>query len=837
MIKGKLRYNERSWAIDLISFLNANVNEDGVIKRVSGELSLATQSNFLFPDVILFGDSSAGNVLQGWELKMPDTGIFDDELIQNASIKAQTLGLNSFLVWNVQSAYLYIYNIISNTYEKHDEPLFEDNRIKNRLDVGKNKHIWQKGALEIINQLNRFFNGGKIKGITPNLLFSDEGIVSQILSYHSAVLKHIEKTIVKNSLIDAKIKTWWRYVKNQYPGYVSPLSPLAYCILLRWFNRFIFSNILKAYHGSVLEATLFSKEITIQKALQVFADVSKKIDFWNVLGPADFDDLLPDEVWNAFISLNSFLHEIEFDRLNKSILQSIIKSAILSTIKKYAGLYITPENVARLLVLITLDDKSENAIDPFCGTGTIVKAILEAKSDFKIPGKDAVQQTWGSDKFAFPVQIATLSVATPETMNEPLRIFTQDAFLLETNKEIIFINPSSGEDIKLNFPKFYAIISNLPFVQFEDIDELNNLVNDKINMFYQKYNIEPAEHLDGRSDLYAYIPFLLYEQIKINGRFGIIISNSWLATNWGVKFRNLLKKFYHIEKIITSQKGRWFDKSDVVTNLLVCKKQTNNHVESITSFISTKVPIKECDINDISTDILTSTIKSELISINQVSQETFTKLEDLSIGINIAFSDFEWLFNFIEKFSLLTDYATIARGERRGWDPLFFPSEEYTKTIENEYLKPVLKTSKGKFTYEVEADSLAFCCSDNINKLSYYGKVGALNWIKRFEKIKNSKGKPLPEVLKRANLDWYQMDTNTLAEFVLSMNPDRRIFIQKLPKPTFVNQRLIRITLNESEDKNLMHAIFNSTFTMYLIHNFRLFINSLNIIENQYLRY
>ena len=113
-----LKYNERSWAIDVISFINSICSNEHNIKRAGGEFSIRGGQT-LFPDVILFGDKGNGNILQGWELKMPDTPINDQDLIENAIEKAQRLGLTSFLVWNAVEVKLYIKN--GNLFEPSEE--------------------------------------------------------------------------------------------------------------------------------------------------------------------------------------------------------------------------------------------------------------------------------------------------------------------------------------------------------------------------------------------------------------------------------------------------------------------------------------------------------------------------------------------------------------------------------------------------------------------------------------------------------------------------------------------------------------------------------------------
>ncbi len=103
-----LRYNERAWAIDVISEINTYCNEQSrAIVRAGGEYGLHGSGNSLYPDILLFGNASGTMVLQGWELKMPDTDINDPQFIENATEKALRLNLSSFLLWNVREAALY----------------------------------------------------------------------------------------------------------------------------------------------------------------------------------------------------------------------------------------------------------------------------------------------------------------------------------------------------------------------------------------------------------------------------------------------------------------------------------------------------------------------------------------------------------------------------------------------------------------------------------------------------------------------------------------------------------------------------------------------------------
>ena len=98
------------------------------------------------------------------------------------------------------------------------------------------------------------------------------------------------------------------------------------------------------------------------------------------------------------------------------------------------------------------------------------------------------------------------------------------------------------------------------------------------------------------------------------------------------------------------------------------------------------------------------------------------------------------------------------------------------------------------------------------------GHIGALNWIERFENIRNGTGKLLPEALKRPGNFWYEMDDATKADFVTALNPDKRLFVSKFDESTFVDQRFTRMLIKDTNiSKDLIHALLNSLFGMFVI--------------------
>jgi len=103
--------NERSEAIELIKLMDSIVKRNTwQIKSIGGESTLNTGKQRMFPDVFVYGDVARIQILQGWEVKMPDVPITDSTFVTDAWRKADVLGVNSCVIWNFTYGVLYLKN-------------------------------------------------------------------------------------------------------------------------------------------------------------------------------------------------------------------------------------------------------------------------------------------------------------------------------------------------------------------------------------------------------------------------------------------------------------------------------------------------------------------------------------------------------------------------------------------------------------------------------------------------------------------------------------------------------------------------------------------------------
>ena len=821
-----INYNERSWAIDVISEINQWVNNKNLlIKRAGGENTI-NDGEILFPDVLLYEDSSAGVILQGWELKMPDTLINDEELINNAYLKAKKLKLTSFLVWNVNQASLYKLSDRDSEYGENYCLIksWTSDFICSRENVKLNEKVWKKLLYSILNDLNHIFISKKILP-TKTIDEITGGTISEILlNNYQSVSNFVKEECSVDIKLNDVINIWWNTAQREYDRNADKFDCLAKLILISWLNKFLFANLLKKYQQIAYMIDDVCKDISIQDAISIIDKISNECDFKNIFQNQIAEHCLPDTTWKVLLNFNSFLVDNRLEELDNQVIHAILRNAVNNSKRKFYGQYPTPYNLALFLSTLVIEDKNKLVFDPCCGTGTIISAANDLKIKF-IGFEDSINSLWASDKFNFPLQLATLSLTNPEYMGNLIHIFNSDVIDLFVGMDITFQNPFNGIPEVISLPKMDYIISNLPFVQQKDIKKYNPHIADIINSKIIKLTNNDKLSLSGKSDLYAYIPFALWNILSDDGKMGIIISNSWLATDSGKQFYNILNYFFEIKYIITSGKGKWFKDVDVVTNILILNKRKNlnngiNLNEQV-SYITLYDDIYDDDFyNNI--DLICSQIRTNSIS-KRFSSVTYSKSEEndlinMGLSFNALFSNVKWLLNLKNKLIKTNSIFDIKRGERRGWDKLFFPENH---NIEKEYIKKVIKNSKEVNSYLIDKGvSDAFCCEKSIEELKELNHYGALKWIKKFENQKNNNGIPLPIVLDKSDCYWYTMKENTIANVGISINPDKRIFFFRLKEKCFVNQRLIRLVpKNDAVNIKLCVALLNSILGLFFIES------------------
>lgn len=820
----RLVENERSWAIDLISEINNYLSSVSLnIKRAGGETTInnyrsghENDRKVMFPDVLLYSDVERNNLLQGWEIKLPDISVQDEEYIKDAQDKADKLGLNSTVLWNFRDVVFYV--------KKDDKWVIEHqwdnlNSISTRNEVKKQQHLWKEFLKELLNDLSIYHQDGIIE--QRNLVEISNSLVAYLIGENKQSLaNYLQEQGRGNRLIEIDISKWWESAEEEYlQDENNKFTAYSKTILLNWIIRFTFANLIAGTHMDARKVREVNIKNTPEEVNMLFQDITETSDFYTIFASQKYNDLLPIHLWERLTDYNAFLN----DKIIKhEIMQKMLENSVSQYKREIVGQYTTPEKLVLLLVYSTVLNLEGHTIDPCCGTGIIPKKIKELKMSSGIREEEIHETTWGSDKLSFPLQIANMSFTTDTSMNLINKIFKKNVFELIENTPINLISPKDGKEKEYSLPKFTNIISNLPFVPFEKIEEseeeyLKDLVKEV------QETSEANITFSRRSDYYYYIIAYLDELLADNGRIGVITSNSWLGTTAGKNFYQLLIDRYNLKNVIISGNKKWFPNADVMSSIIVLEKKDQSKIQNEPiNFIVLKEALNKLEntqIIDIGNDILSNNPNDLISRKSYTVAEVESYTSSYNISLNSLFFGIDWLDDIQDKLLPFEEVFDTIRGKRRGWDKLFFP--EGNHNIEPQYLKRVLKSSKNIKKYTARTDTDAFCCSKSKEELIELGHTGTLDWINKFERGTNTKGNPLPVVLKTTNRKWYEMKPEgSIAEFVTSVNPDSRLFWAKIEQPSFINQRLIGVSRNEVSqhlDTTLLHALLNSIVGQFFI--------------------
>jgi len=430
---------------------------------------------------------------------------------------------------------------------------------------------------------------------------------------------------------------------------------------------------------------------------------------------------------------------------------------------------------------------------------------------------------WGSDKFEIPLGFAGAALAIPEAMGEVQQIFCEDAARLTPGINVSFIDPLDGSLEERALPRFDAIVSNLPFVRFEDYGESQD--PDQLRSWAglgEKNGLSKA-------DVYAFLTLGMSRILQEGGRIGLICSNSWLASGWGDEFRALLLQRFHLQYLVVSGKGRWFHNADVVTTLMVLTPKSSDDAgqERRTGVVRVAAPIDQWSIDDI--EQLASYLLTEdkilqdesFADVAFVSESDLRRLSELGISWAAAGLGPKIIDSLVDSTVPVSTLLSASRGIRPGGESMvFLPADSVeARSIESECLRPLVHQPARTFTVPlsraVAHKHFVFATDSSIEELQAKKYFGAVEHIRRFENSHNRNGRPYQDALKGKPY-WYSVSTNNCGDFLCTMNPDQVLSFYRAPEyECSYGQRILSWTVLDGVDKELVFAALNSSLSFW----------------------
>lgn len=825
--------NERSYVIQLISEINDYVKgRDIRIRRAGGEVSLRCAGSVKFPDILLFSDDDQSIILQGWEAKCPDVPIDDAAFVSDAHNKARLMGCDSCVLWNFQYAQLHILG---------DDGAFRiaerweiDPRIVDREAIPHYTREWRAFLHRLLDVVNGYVTTGRIKHRSLGEVLADSVMPAIINQNKGLVARRLKAAAARDACVSAAIGAWWASVQHEYMhDETDPFSAYAKVVLVNWLNKFIFANVLQLSQEAARDVENIDVSGGAVGALERFEGIATACGYRNVFAPMEFAEEIPPETWEDLVAFNRLLLECEVGNLESGFRHRILEDTVSVAKRQIAGQYPTPAPLARLMAEIAVRNAYGDVWDCCCGTGTIGCAVWQRKVEMLRDvdpncERVATETTWMSDIHDFPLQIAMQSLSTLAPVNSPLMIFRANVFDESVDVPVEVIDPETGDSLRRPLLKFDAIVSNLPFVDF-NTDEVSWYASAKQRV-RRECEQECGVSLSDRCDLYCYIVLHLRPLLKEEGTMCLLTSNSWLSTAAGDEFMAALRGSFEIEGVYANGPDRWFSEADSMNALLVLHGKRRRDGAAVSSaqgadatacagawFGTVSASIDQLADNDARGGIASGILLhraglSPFLSERRLPWGMVDELKRLGVSYYALCQGAEFLLDIKDSLVPAASLFDIKRGVKSGDDRFFYSGDP--DFVDEEFRVDLLRNMREIDTFVLKPNAYALSCDLSEKELERGG------FEKTLAHIRAAAAGGINVSCRAHRPYWYTLPKAPHLTFATIMNADSRLFFAAAPKgSTFIaNQRVVCFSKKDDGlDEELMLALLNSTLCLFLI--------------------
>ncbi len=348
------------------------------------------------------------------------------------------------------------------------------------------------------------------------------------------------------------------------------------------------------------------------------------LNFYDKLILPSYEDVLR-AIDGLILDLDKILDSVDLEKLG-DVLGYVYEEIIDPQERHQFGQFYTPHGVAELIAKWCIRSPSDLVLDPGSGSGTfLVEAyrwLYELKTGKKLEGiarkdihEQIIKQLYAIDIDEFACHLSAMNISLRNVLHpsNEINIIPSDFFLREPEQEVLLpYKVSTVEGIferKIALPKFDCVIGNPPYTAWDEIpDDTKSLIRRKLNRIAEEYDLKPKGGVRQRQNPHIYVYWIMHATkfLKSNGRLGMIISNLWLQTDYGVKFGNFLLDNFKIKAVIDIPL-RLFT-ALITTTIILLEKCDDKKERGENDIVFIRIPT---NIEDVNAEELLNIIKSK----------------------------------------------------------------------------------------------------------------------------------------------------------------------------------------------------------------------------------
>lgn len=825
------------------------------------------------PDVIIKEHPGSERILLLLELKNPAFDVFYD--MESARQKATRRRAPYFATSNFREL-IWFNTKRANDLEPLEKQIVQRYTLSDIIDPDTIeepgiKSAIRRGLERLLRDLVQLATG---KTAEPKHAI-DEILVYRLQNTIKTLAIHYKRIIEDKAKADRRfsrqLQRWfieqgWSF-SFQDQDYAKAARQTAYLLV----NKILFYSVIQAIRR--LDPLEIPKSLTkgelLQNNLQGFFNQVLKIDYETIYS-TDFIDQVafPDsrDVVEEIKELVEVLGRYDFSKLGYEVIGRIFEKLIPNEERHILGQYFTNADVVDLILRFCLKHESDKVLDPACGAGTFLVRSYQHKKlmNQRLTHEEILKTIWGNDIAKFPAHLTTINLAINDLRSDENypRVIQKDFFDLLPDR-VEFALPKSWRMVPikglgkvektLEHPRFFdCIVGNPPYTRHLEIED----IHEKLKGYKEKMIHKALTGPDGkkfadipkRAGIYAYFFAHGTKFLQNQGRFGFIVSNSWLDADYGKGLQEHFLTHYKVIAVIESKAERWFEDADINTCIVVLEKASGDKLKrqreehfilfaylkrSLRHFIPPAENMWEKELGRLDAiDKLIKTIQAhssyyendELRVYPKSQKELWDEGYDLEKrkyigskwgkyirGPQIFFTIME---KHKDKFVPLRLFAEVNEGKPTGANDFFYVKREVAEkfAIEKRFLRPGLMRPRGNNFLELlpeHLDRYFFTVNEERRKLK---GTGALSYIRYGEQLKipagsTYKGKP----------DWYRFGAREPADLIVPCGIGDRMYCSLNKTGAISSNSFTEIRFKDKKHREAIWTFFNSSIGWLLM--------------------
>lgn len=232
------------------------------------------------------------------------------------------------------------------------------------------------------------------------------------------------------------------------------------------------------------------------------------------------------------------------------------------------GQFYTPPWVCELITKWCIRDQGDMVFDPGVGSGGFLLKAYKVLQEKKVGSsvisvvrpeinERILNQLYALDINPFPAHLSAMgvSIKSIRVPSTNLNVLVSDFFAVQPGQKVLSPYKVKGivkdEEREIVFPKFDVAVGNPPYTRWIEIpEESQGQIKKHMGKLIKEYGLTPGVSRGLQPGIYTYWIMHANSFLKEGGRLGMIISNTWLQTKYGIGFGNFLLDNFRVKAVI-----------------------------------------------------------------------------------------------------------------------------------------------------------------------------------------------------------------------------------------------------------------------------------------------